>query len=233
MGGKFRLAKHILPIILHNKKPDTCYIEPFVGGGNTISEVKSSLRLGSDINPYAIAALKLIRDNVTSLPKSNLEVSESDYKQMRSDTTVDAGLRGYYGFALSYGGKFFGGLCRASSNPKRDYVAEAYRAALKQSPKLKGVILGCVDYTKLCMPPNSIIYCDPPYKNTTGYSGVFNYAAFWDKCRTWANDGHKVFISEYNAPPDFKCIWQKEMVSILRRSTGSKKTVEKLFVLGL
>ena len=45
------------------------------------------------------------------------------------------------------------------------------------------------------------------------------------------NLGHQVFVSEYSMPEDFKCVWQKEIVSSLTQDTGSKKAVEKLFTL--
>jgi DNA adenine methylase len=41
---------------------------------------------------------------------------------------------------------------------------------------------------------------------------------------------NQIFISEYSAPDDFECIWQKEIVSSLTKNTGSKKGTEKLFV---
>ena len=44
-----------------------------------------------------------------------------------------------------------------------------------------------------------------------------------------ASKGHIIFVSEYNAPDDFECVWQKEIVSSLTQDTGSKKAVEKLF----
>ena len=79
---------------------------------------------------------------------------------------------------------------------------------------------------------NCIIYCDPPYQGTTKYKGVddFDHDAFWNWCREQANNGHKVFVSEYNAPDDFKCVWQKEIVSSLTKDSGSKKGMEKLFI---
>ena len=81
----------------------------------------------------------------------------------------------------------------------------------------------------LDIPNNSIIYCDPPYKDTTKYSNLFNHDEFWEWCRQKSKEGHSVYISEYNAPDDFECIWQKEIVSSLTKDTGSKKGVEKLF----
>jgi DNA adenine methylase len=42
-----------------------------------------------------------------------------------------------------------------------------------------------------------------------------------------------VFVSEYNAPDDFVCVWQKEAKSSLSANGkigGNKTSVEKLFV---
>jgi DNA adenine methylase len=61
------------------------------------------------------------------------------------------------------------------------------------------------------------------------YKDDFNHNEFWQWCRDRANEGHIVFVSEYNAPDDFECIWQKEIVSSLDKDTGSKKGMEKLF----
>ncbi len=38
MGSKARIAKHILPIILKDRKDGQWYVEPFVGGANLIEE---------------------------------------------------------------------------------------------------------------------------------------------------------------------------------------------------
>ena len=81
----------------------------------------------------------------------------------------------------------------------------------------------------LKIPPNSLIYCDPPYQGTTNYKNAFNHEEFWEWCRNKTKEGHTVFISEYNAPRDFMCLWEKEIVSSLTKNTGSKKGVEKLF----
>ena len=39
MGSKARIAKHILPIILKDRKPNQWYSEPFTGGANLIDKV--------------------------------------------------------------------------------------------------------------------------------------------------------------------------------------------------
>lgn len=225
MGSKNRIARHILPLMLADRKPDQWWVEPFVGGGNMIDKVEGN-RIGGDSNLYVIEALTTIRDSIDSIPKNNFEFTEQDYKNLRKSENCP--FKGYAGFAFSYGGKWLGGWCR-DKNSTRDYVHESYKNAVKQSPKLQNVLLIHSDYVNLQIPENSIIYCDPPYANTTKYTGSFNHVMFWQYCREKAKEGHTVFISEYNAPDDFKCIWQTNIVSSLTKNTGDKIGREKLF----
>jgi len=223
MGSKARIAKEILPIMLAARKPNQWWVEPFCGGCNMIDKVEGN-RLGSDADYHCIQALIDIRDNVDLLPKNNNEFTEEMYKQLRANDNYR--FKSYVGYTASYSGKWLGGWCRDSEG-KRDYVAEAYKNALKQSPKLQGVHLYNLDYKDLPIPDSSIIYCDPPYANTTKYKSSFNHEQFWDWCRQQAALGHTVFVSEYQAPDDFTCVWQKEIASSLTKDTGSKKGVEK------
>jgi DNA adenine methylase len=225
MGSKDRIAKYILPIMLAERKLGQWWIEPFVGGANIIDKVKGN-RIGSDLNPYVIDALLAIQNCVANLPKNNKEFTEDDYVQLRRSDEYQ--YKGYAGFAFSYGGKWLGGW-RRDSKGQRDYVREAYRNALHQSPNLQGVKLVQGRYQDLQVPSNSLIYCDPPYEGTTQYNTIFDHEAFWQWCRDKTVEGHVVFVSEYVAPEGFVCIWQREIASSLTRDTGSKRGIEKLF----
>jgi len=226
MGSENRFAKHILPIVLKDRKERQWYIEPFVGGGNMIDKVDGN-RIGADFNKYVVSALEMIANDLDSIPRNNTETNEEHYKIIKNGSFSDS-IKGYYGFALSYGGKWFGGW-RRDGVGKRDYVAEAYRNAVKQSPKLQGVLLYHSSYDELDIPDSSIIYCDPPYAGTTKYKDDFDHDKFWQWCRDKSKEGHSVFVSEYNAPNDFECVWEKETTSSLTKDTGSKKAVERLF----
>lgn len=229
MGSKNRFAKDILKIMLENRGGKD-WIEPFVGGGNIIDKV-DGVRYGYDSNKYTIQALISIRDHVGELPKNKEEFTESDYKDLRSSDCYPH--KGYAGFGFSYGGKWMGGWCRDSVG-KRDYVAESYRNAIRQSPLLQGVFLECSDYRDIEIKNQSVVYCDPPYKGTTSYSTVdFNHNEFYEKCRDWGRQGHTVFVSEYEMPSDFVCVWEKRVNSSLTKDTGGKKAVERLFLLSL
>ena len=227
MGSKARIAKYILPIILKDRKEGQWYVEPFVGGANMIDKVDGN-RIGADLNEYLIECLIALKNNW--LPPK--EISKELYLDIKKNMKkYDKSLVGYVGFQLSYGAIWFGSY-RRDNIGKRNYSLEAYKNVFKQAKRLKGIIFKNCSYDELKIPNNSIIYCDPPYKNTAKYKSVseFEYEKFWEWCRIKTREGHKVFISEYNAPKDFKCIWSKEIVSSLTKNTGSKKGIEKLFI---
>jgi len=224
MGSKARIAKHIIPI-MESYRDGRPWVEPFVGGGNSIDKIGGEA-FGFDNNPDVISALSSIRDSVSELPKNNKEFSERDYKIAKKN--LDYPHRSYIGFSCSYGGKWFGGWCRDSLN-KRDYVNESYRNSLAQSTRLQNIELCCSEYYSLSLPNSSLIYCDPPYKGTTGYHNTFDSDFFWNWCRGMHKAGHTVFVSEYEAPNDFECVWKKGLASSLTKDTGSKKAVECLF----
>lgn len=228
MGSKARIAKKILPLMLRKKSSSCVWVEPFVGGGNLIQMVPGS-RLGFDSCSWTIEAMISIRDAIPELPKNKIQFTEDDYKKAREDLCYPH--RGYIGYALSYGGKWFGGWCRDSAG-KRDYVNEAYRNAATQSSMIQGVPFTCLDYRKIALPRNSVVYCDPPYEGTTKYKTPFCHETFWDWCRMVASSGHRLFISEYQAPDDFNCLWEGTVCSSLTKQTGSKLGVERLFTFG-
>lgn len=230
MGSKNRIAKHIIPIMLENYKGENFY-DLFCGGCNLIDKIPDIYnRYANDYNRATIKAMIMIRTCLKEIPKNNKEFTEEDYYKAR-DKFYEGYItpfNSYVGYAYSYSGKLWGGWARGEG---RDYVAEAYRNAVKQSPKLHGITFTNLSYDDVEIKPNSLIYCDPPYKNTTKYKIDFDHDKFWDWCRIKHKEGHTVYISEYNAPEDFKCVWSKEIVSSLTKDTGSKKGKEKLFTL--
>ena len=226
MGSKNRIAKDILPLMLQYRKENQYWIEPFVGGANMIDKVTGN-RIGSDINKYLIACLDAMSKGW--IPDKNY--TEQQYNDLKNNMNKYPDyLIGYFGFALSYAGKWFGGWCRDNAG-KRNYVIEARNNAIKQQSKLTGIKFIQSSYENLEIPNNSIIYCDPPYASTTKYKDDFNHDKFWLWCEQKVKDGHTVFVSEYNAPDNWKCIWQKEINSSLTQDTGSKKAIERLFTL--
>ncbi len=224
MGSKARHAKDLLPIILRNRKPGQWYVEPFVGGFNMIDKVLGK-RMACDSNKYLIALFHELQKGW--IPPE--EISEELYNDVRvnkekySDTFI-----GLVGFTCTYSGKWFGGYARGDD---RNYYRERRANILSQVEKIKGVAVLRCNYDELEIPENSIIYCDPPYAGTTKYKDSFNHDKFWQWCRDKAKKGHEVFVSEYNAPDDFRCVWCKEVKCSLTSSGKYTNRNEKLFTI--
>lgn len=231
MGSKARIAKRILPIILKDRKEGQWYVEPFFGGGNSMDKVQGN-RLACEVNWYIAEMWKellmgWVPDVLTRGEYRLIKENKDDYPPC---------LVGWAGIACSYSGKWFGGFAGKvnTQGGLRDYQAEAFVNMEKQTPNLRGVVINHSSYEDMDLPPQSIIYCDPPYAGTTKYKDSFDHAYFWQWCRDKSTEGHQVFISEYNAPYDFECVWEQEVKSSLSangKSGGSKKSVEKLFTL--
>lgn len=232
MGSKRRIAKHLLPIMVGvaQSRGITKWVEPFVGGGNMIDKVPPSFdRIGYDLNEHVIMAMIDIRDRAPELPDS---VTEQEYNDMKG--LPAASVTSWVRFVTSFGGIFESKLA-ADKVGKRNYSQEAKRNAIKQQPLLQGIqfIHGC--YQDLDV-TNALIYCDPPYVNTAGYkTGDFDSEAFFDWCRAQAAKGNVVFVSEYNAPDDFVCLWQGEIKTNFAssRTGATHNAVERLFMVSV
>jgi DNA adenine methylase len=228
MGSKARFAKDLLPIILKDRQPNQAYLEPFAGGMNMIDKV-DGIRIANDQHQELMAMWQALIYENWDPPQS---VSEDEYKHIKyNQGQYPKHLVAYVGFN-SFGGKWFAGY-RRDKQGKRDYWSEHYRNITKQVPNLDGVQLSCMSYTELEIPTNSIIYCDPPYASTTKYRDTFDHDQFWDWCRQQSKAGHQVFISEYNAPEDFTCIWEKGAKTTFSwhaENLSTKESVERLFV---
>jgi len=231
MGGKNRIAKEILPIILKDRKENQWYVEPFAGGCNVIDKVKGN-RLASDKSEYLMEMWYDLTQGhifIEKIDKDRYDRARNEfYKGINEEFTVSE--IGWIGFMASYNGRFFDGGYNGNYK-KRDYTRESIDNIYKQIESMKGVKFSFGDYNEIIIPDNSIIYCDIPYNGTKQYSTSknFNYVEFWQWCRDMTIKGHKVFISEYNAPIDFECVWSKTVTNSMN-TDKTYKPIEKLFV---
>lgn len=87
------------------------------------------------------------------------------------------------------------------------------------------------DYRDVPIPNNAIIYCDIPYKNTGTYNKEsFDYESFYSWCEEKAQQGYKVYISEYAMPEDrFECVKEINSRSCFAQ-TKKSHVIEKIFV---
>lgn len=234
-GSKARFAKEIGNIILQNIDDNQTYVEPFCGGANMLAYINHNKKIASDSNDLIIAMWKAFQQGKyppVSVSQETYYDIKNSYKNNRKK--YPKWITGYVSNACSYGGKFFGGYARFNDKKNENHIKEAYNGTIKQIKSfinLKTTKFINSSYDTLKLPKNSVIYCDPPYSNTVGYKDKFDSDKFWQWCRNKVSEGHKVFISEYNAPEDFKCIWyQKKKDGMAQAKKRQEEKLEKLFV---
>ena len=87
------------------------------------------------------------------------------------------------------------------------------------------------DYREVVIPEKAIVYCDPPYQGTATYAeGGFNHLEFWDWVREKSKT-NKIYISEYNAPEDFKIVLKFSRNSTLSGGNNKGQPDECLFTI--
>ena len=97
--------------------------------------------------------------------------------------------------------------------------------SLQRLERLERLEITHKDYRQVDLPVGCVVYADPPYKETRGYSADFDHAAFY----SWAaHCPRPLLISEYDMPREmFACIG--ELKHVARFSQTNKKITERLF----
>ena len=234
VGSKSRVSKQIAPILqtLIDNNNVSLYYEPFCGGLNMMDKIECSIKVGNDSHKELIALWKKLQDGWNP-PET---ITEEEYNSVRENPSAYPDYYvGLVGFAATFGSKWFGGYARGFKDDKvtpRDIPNEAIRNIMKPVPLIKNVRLTCKNYLDVDMEKlsNTLIYCDPPYKNTTKYAtDNFDYNRFYNWCRE-VSKTNILCVSEYQMPPDFVCIWQKDVTTSLKVHKHEPRT-ERLFML--
>lgn len=231
MGSKARFVKEILPIILSERKEDQTFIDLFCGGCSIAQEVDGKV-IANDKNKYLIAMFKGLQENKERpriITKDLYSEARTEYNN-GTNLQFDDFLIGWIGWMGSYNGRFFDGGYSGHNVNGRDYISEQIRNTENQIDKISHIQFTSKDYSDFIFDSESLIYCDIPYHGTKQYSTSknFNHDDFWQWCRDMTSNGHTLFISEYNAPSDFVCVWEKEVTNSMN-TTKTYKPTEKLF----
>ena len=231
VGGKSKIAGEISRAILGATVARGRYVEPFVGGGAMLGRMAPSF---TESYVGDISEVALMWRAVVSGWRPPTFISEAEYANLKG--AEPSPLRAFAGFGGSFGGKWFGGYARGglqSNGLPRNHQAESARAVEKVAKAIAGlrVVVIPSDYRHWTPTQGDVVYCDPPYRSTQGYAvGAFDSDEFWRIAEKWARAGAHVFVSEYQAPEGWDCIWQKEhRQSLTRPEQGRGATVEKLF----
>lgn len=228
LGGKNRIRKEIASFLWSVREIGQTYFEPFVGGAWVLQEMDGK-RIASDGNKALITMYKALQDGWTP-PNS---ITENEYCKYKHNQVIDDPLTAFIGIGCSFGGKWFGGFIGNGDRGKKAKcsVKSSTDGLLKQLPLIKDVAFyyGLFHEHK---PEGMLIYCDPPYEGTTQYGAFtgFDHKLFWNTIREWAKK-NIIVISEYKAPDDFKCVYERSTTMSMYDKTGNQQMrVERLFM---
>lgn len=223
MGGKSRISKQIADV-LNAATKDRVFVSLFCGSCAIESKVQADVKILNDKHPYLIAMWQALQNGWTPPDV----VTKEEYYRVKANMDENPALTGFVGFGCSFGGKWWGGYAKDKRGD--DYCGQAKRGLLKDLSGVVNATFTCLDYKDVEIPDGAVVYCDPPYANTTGYTlGQFDTNEFWEYVRQLSKRCD-VYISEESASDDFECIWSKEKVRTLEKNdnVGHVK-VEKLF----
>ena len=233
LGGKHGIGKHIAEFMTEQCDPSSGiegYLEPFCGSLGVFKHMTKydyKKFVASDYHPDLIAMWQQLQKNQLRIPK---EMTETQYNKLKNAASPNA-MKAVAGFGLSFGGKFFAGFAQKwAGNSGRDFLREFRTSIEKIKPAIQK---DNVTFVKKSydghIPKNMLVYCDPPYRETEGYStGSFDHDAFWETMRQWSRD-NCVFVSEENAPKDFRVVWRRKKRRTLDKGDRFYKE-EKLYM---
>ena len=223
LGSKAKLSSHLLPILNNLRDEGQLYVEPFMGGCNMLDKV-TGRRWGNDKHYYLVKLFEAL--NRGWEPPSN--VSRAFYNEVkRNKDNYPPELVAFIGFGCTFGSMWWAvyACCKKDVN----YALRCKKGLMAQKEGLKGVRFTNLDYTSMVFEERSLIYCDPPYKGTAGYSVEFDYDGFWGWAWQKHWEGHTVVVSEYSAPKGVKEIASFKVKCVIDKGKGSFRE-EKVFM---
>lgn len=229
LGSKARHAADIIAFTQSKRKTGQTYCEPFVGGGNMMCRVPADLgpRIGNDYNFHMVQLLDQVGNHGWLPPETMTEkewkVIARTQKKPPMAEGPEAALFAFAATGPTFGSVWFGAWANDYEGKEGTRYRQSRDAAIKDAPGLKGVKFyhsanGGGDFKNLTknglIPPESVIYCDPPYVGTTGYDGAMMKITvgadagmntwkaynFWKWADKLVDEGHTVYASEYKGP---------------------------------
>lgn len=181
IGGKRRLAKHILPLF----PAHTCYVEPFCGAAALyFLKEPSKTEVINDINGELVNLYRVVKHHLEEFVRQFkwALVSRQIYKWLQDTpeetlTDIQRAARFYYLQKQAFGGKVadhtFG--TSTTSAPRFNLLRIEEELSMAHL-RLSRTLIEHLDWHQ-CIErydrPHTLFYCDPPYWGTEGYGVDF------------------------------------------------------------
>ena len=232
LGGKARIARHIVGAILADTDLRSVWFEPFVGGANVLEHAAPHFA-----RCYAADAhhdLILMWEHVTAGGLLPAVISCDEYAALRH--AEPSWLRGLAGFGAAFGGRWFAGY-GAQRIDKRHPYGHVYPGTRKTVERQAGIFarhgvrFTLSRFGDIAPPYGSVVYCDPPYAGCEGYAvGEFDRDAYYKTIQAWATDC-AVYASEYAMPAEVpsRLVWSGKRRSSIKATDNTEVRTERLF----
>lgn len=211
MGGKRRLAKHLLPLFPEH----TCYVEPFAGGAALffLRPTPAKVEVLNDINGQLVNLYRVVQHHFDEFVRQFewTLTSREVFARLQSTppesmTDIQRAARFFYLQHTAFGGKTIDQHFGTSTTGRlwdANTIADKL-AASKQ--RLGGVIIENEPWER-CFKRydrvHTFFYCDPPYWQTAGYDRAFDWAQYQLLAEMMTKAQGKVMLS-INDHPDIR-----------------------------
>ena len=236
-GGKNRSGKRIATILneIIEDKNIKNYVELFVGSGGVFKHISCENKIINDKEPLIMEFHK----HIASGGKIELEYEdyyedlEPIYNEFKKGNygVTPPGVVGYVAYQCSFGGMKFQTFAREKleKGRKTDYFKGGLSSLLKKQNYKNTKILN-LDFRDVQIPKNSLIYCDPPYKSTNGYSVEFDNVFFENYINELSKD-NIVIISEYSKLENTDIYYSFEFTRGMRSGENKENVTVKELLL--
>lgn len=244
MGGKRRLAKHILPHV--NGYPQ--YVEPFAGGAAIFfMKEPSRVEVINDLNGDLVNLYRVVKHHLEEFVRHFrwALVSRQVFLLEKSTdpatlTDIQRAARFYYLQKLAFGGKVSGqtfGTSKASP-PRLNLlrIEEDLSAAHLRLARTTIENLPWHECIERYDTDNTVFYLDPPYWETAGYGNEFTFDNY-ERMADLAKRCKGKFVISINDHPDIREVFkdfEQRKIDIKYRVGGNVNAVERreLLILG-
>ena len=123
-------------------------------------------------------------------------------------------------------------LERSKQSKNVESLAQQENLLRSKNITSSNISITSVSYDKIDLPDPSetVIICDPPYRDTQGYQVAFDNDKFEQWCIDRAREGYEVFVCEYNIENTaFEEIWEKEVINCGGGNKNQKRSIERLY----
>lgn len=208
LGGKRRLAKHILPLFPEHE----CYVEPFCGGAALFfMKEPATTEVLNDINGDLVRLYRVVRYHLDEFIKQFrwALVSREMFKWTKdtppeSMTDIQRAARFYYLMRTGFGARLrsptFG--TTTTSGPKLNLVRIEEDLSMAHIRLARAYIenLPWQDCVSRYDRPHTLFYMDPPYWGTEGYDVDFGLDQYDRMAELAKSVAGKVIISVNDIP---------------------------------